>query len=173
MSGLLSGLTCIVVTSFLLPQLFYLPNATLSSIIFMAALALLRELPDDLRFIFKVRAWKDIALMATTFLTTMFFSLEMGTAVAVMFSLIITVQQSSYPRITILVNIYTVSKYLAKQTSLYKQGRVKETAYEFKPMHNSKEKVEHLKNILIVRIEEPLNFANTGNSCKLFHCALF
>lgn len=143
MSGLLSGLTCIVVTSLLLPQLFYLPNATLSCIIFIAALALLRELPDDLSFIVKVRAWKDVALMATTFLTTMFFSLEMGTAVAVMFSLIITVQQSSYPRITIL-------------------GRVKETAYEFQPMHNSKEKVEHLKNILIVRIEEPLNFANTG-----------
>ncbi|KAG2198506.1 hypothetical protein INT47_008610 [Mucor saturninus] len=143
MSGLLSGLTCILVTSLLLPQLFYLPNATLSCIIFLAALALLRELPDDLRFIVKVRAWKDVALMATTFLTTMFFSLEMGTAVAVMFSLLITVQQSSYPRVTIL-------------------GRVKETAYEFQPMHHLKEKVEHLKNILIVRIEEPLNFANTG-----------
>lgn len=40
---------------------------------------------------------------------------------------------------------------------------MKETSYEFKPiLHDSKEKVEHLKDILIVRIEEPLNFANTG-----------
>lgn len=106
MSGLLSGVTCLVVTAFLLPQLFYLPTATLSSIIFMAVLALLRELPHDLKFIFKVRAWKDVALMATTFFTTMFFSLEVGTAVAVMFSLIITVKQSSYPRITILVSFF-------------------------------------------------------------------
>ncbi|GAA5816414.1 hypothetical protein MFLAVUS_009943 [Mucor flavus] len=143
MSGLLSGVTCLVVTAFLLPQLFYLPTATLSSIIFMAVLALLRELPHDLKFIFKVRAWKDVALMATTFFTTMFFSLEIGTAVAVMFSLIITVKQSSYPRITIL-------------------GRVKETSYEFKPIHDPREKVEHLKDILIVRVEEPLSFANTG-----------
>ncbi|CAO3614120.1 unnamed protein product [Mucor hiemalis] len=144
MSGLLSGVTCLIVTSFLLPQLFYLPTAALSSIIFMAVLAMIRELPDDLHFIWKVRAWKDVALMATTFFTTMFFSLEVGTAVAVLFSLIITVRESSYPRITIL-------------------GRVKETSYEFKPiLHDSKEKVEHLKDILIVRIEEPLNFANTG-----------
>ncbi|KAG2233598.1 hypothetical protein INT48_001851 [Thamnidium elegans] len=143
MSGLLSGVTCLVVTAFLLPRLFYLPTATLSSIIFMAVLALLRELPHDLKFIFKVRAWKDVALMATTFFTTMFFSLEIGTAVAVMFSLIITVKQSSYPRITIL-------------------GRVQETSYEFKPIHDPKEKVEHLKDILIVRVEEPLSFANTG-----------
>ena len=103
---MLSGVTCIIVTAILLPQLYYLPTATLSSIIFMAVLALLRELPDDLRFIWKVRAWKDVALMATTFFTTMFFSLEVGTAVAVMFSLIITVKQSSYPRITILVSFY-------------------------------------------------------------------
>ncbi|KAL7309281.1 hypothetical protein PS15m_011388 [Mucor circinelloides] len=143
MSGLLSGVTCLIVTGFFLPQLFYLPAATLSSIIFMAVLALLRELPHDLKFMWQVRAWKDVALMATTFLTTMFFSLEVGTAVAVMFSLIITVKQSSYPRITIL-------------------GRVKETSYEFKPIHDSKEKVEHLKDVLIVRIEEPLYFANTG-----------
>lgn len=103
MSGLLSGVTCLIVTSFLLPQLFYLPTAALSSIIFMAVLAMIRELPDDLHFIWKVRAWKDVALMATTFFTTMFFSLEVGTAVAVLFSLIITVKESSYPRITILV----------------------------------------------------------------------
>lgn len=106
MSGLLSGVTCLVVTAFLLPQLFYLPTATLSSIIFMAVLALLRELPDDLCFIWKVRAWKDVILMGTTFFTTMFFSLEVGTAVAVMFSLIITVKDSSYPRMSILVSDY-------------------------------------------------------------------
>lgn len=106
MSGFLSGVSCLIVTAFLLPQLYYLPTATLSSIIFMAVLALLRELPHDLKFMWQVRAWKDVALMATTFFITMFFSLEVGTAVAVMFSLIITVKQSSYPRITILVKYH-------------------------------------------------------------------
>jgi hypothetical protein len=43
-----------------------------------------------------------------------------------------------------------------------KQGRVKETSYEFKPIQGSREEIEHLKDILIVRIEEPLNFANAG-----------
>lgn len=39
---------------------------------------------------------------------------------------------------------------------------MQETSYEFKPIHDPKEKVEHLKDILIVRVEEPLSFANTG-----------
>lgn len=56
MSGLLSGMTCLIVTAFLLLQLFCLPTATLSSIIFMAVLALLRELPHDLKFFWKVHA---------------------------------------------------------------------------------------------------------------------
>lgn len=50
---------------------------------------------------------------------------------------------------------------------------MKETSYEFKPiLHDSKEKVEHLKDILIVRIEEPLNFANTGKKINVWLCHL-
>jgi MFS superfamily sulfate permease-like transporter len=104
MSGLISGASCVIVTIFLLPTLFYLPTATLSGVIFMAALGLLHELPHDLTFMINCRAWKDLLLMATTFFTTMFFSLELGTAFAVLLSLIITIKQSSSPRITILVS---------------------------------------------------------------------
>lgn len=107
MSGLISGFTTIIVTGFLLPHLYYLPSATLSGVIFMAVFALLQELPHDLKFMLRVRAWKDVLLLATTFTATMVFSLEVGTAIAVIFSLMITIKQSSYPRITIMVGYDT------------------------------------------------------------------
>lgn len=103
MSGFIASLTALAATGFLLPYLFYLPSATLSAVIFMAVLALLQELPHDLGFMWRVRAWRDMMLLATTFIITIFFSLEIGTGVAVFFSLIITIKQSSYPRITIMV----------------------------------------------------------------------
>lgn len=42
------------------------------------------------------------------------------------------------------------------------QGRVKETMYNFSPIKNPQEVVEHLEDVLIVRVDEPLYFVNTG-----------
>ncbi|CDH60756.1 sulfate anion transporter [Lichtheimia corymbifera JMRC:FSU:9682] len=143
MSGAVAGVCTILVTSFFMPYLYYLPSATLSSIIFMAIVALLQELPHDLQFMWKVKAWQDMFMLGIIFFTTMIYSLETGTALAVLFSLIITIRQTSYPRITIM-------------------GRVKETMYKFSPIKNPQEVVEHLEDVLIVRVDEPLHFVNTG-----------
>ncbi|KAF7726514.1 hypothetical protein EC973_008645 [Apophysomyces ossiformis] len=144
MSGFISGCTTLLITAFFLGQLYYIPSATLSSVIFAAVVALLEELPTELTFMWKIRAWKDMGLLFLTFSTTVIFSLEVATSVAVMVSLIMTVKQSSHPRITIM-------------------GRVKNTMYEFKPIHDSRGKqVEHLEDILIVSVDEPLYFSNTG-----------
>lgn len=104
MSGAVAGVCTIIVTSFFMPYLYYLPSATLSSIIFMAIVALLQELPHDLQFMWKVKAWQDMFMLGIIFFTTMIYSLETGTALAVLFSLIITIRQTSYPRITIMVS---------------------------------------------------------------------
>lgn len=104
MSGAVAGVCTILVTSFFMPYLYYLPSATLSSIIFMAIVALLQELPHDLQFMWKVKAWQDMFMLGIIFFTTMIYSLETGTALAVLFSLIITIRQTSYPRITIMVS---------------------------------------------------------------------
>jgi MFS superfamily sulfate permease-like transporter len=105
MSSLLSGVICIIVTMLFLPYLYFLPHATLSGIILMAVIALLKELPHDLKFMWRVRAWKDIVLMIVTFSATVLFSLEIGTAISVVLSLLATIKQSSCPRITVLVSL--------------------------------------------------------------------
>lgn len=110
MSGAVAGVCTILVTSFFMPYLYYLPSATLSSIIFMAIVALLQELPHDLQFMWKVKAWQDVFMLGIIFFTTMIYSLETGTALAVLFSLIITIRQTSYPRITIMVSVENKGK---------------------------------------------------------------
>ncbi|KAI9484917.1 sulfate transporter family-domain-containing protein [Zychaea mexicana] len=143
MAGLLAGVIALLAILFLLPCFYYLPKAVLSSIIFVAVLFLLAELPEDLHFIFKIGAWRDLGLLLVTFLATMIISLEFGTLIAVTLSLLLTIRETSYPRISIM-------------------GRVKGTNNKFKPIRDDPDEIEHLEDVLIVRVEEPLFFANTG-----------
>ncbi|KAI8090320.1 sulfate transporter family-domain-containing protein [Gilbertella persicaria] len=143
MACLITGMIAILAILFLLPYFYYLPKAVLSSIIFVAVLSLLSELPEDLHFIFKIGAWKDLALLLITFFATIIISLEFGTLLAVTLSLLMTIRETSYPRISIM-------------------GRVKGSVNKFKPIQNDSLEIEHLQDVLIVRIEEALFFANTG-----------
>lgn len=104
MANLITGIFALFAIFFLLPYFYYLPKAVLSSIIFVAVLSLLAELPEDLHFIFKVHAWRDLGLLLVTFLSTVIISLEFGTLLAVTLSLLLTIKETSYPRISILVN---------------------------------------------------------------------
>lgn len=105
MAGLLSGVIALLAMLFLLPFFYYLPKAVLSSIIFVAVLSLLAELPEDLHFIFTIGAWRDLGLLLITFLATMIISLEFGTLIAVALSLLLTIKETSYPRISIMVRV--------------------------------------------------------------------
>lgn len=143
MACLVTGVIAILAILFLLPYFHYLPKAVLSAIIFVAVLSLLSELPEDLHFIFKIGAWRDLALLLITFFATIIISLEFGTLLAVTLSLLLTIRETSYPRISIM-------------------GRVKGSDNKFKPIQDDPTEIEHLQDVLIVRIEEALFFANTG-----------
>ncbi|KAK4511148.1 uncharacterized protein ATC70_012360 [Mucor velutinosus] len=143
MACLVTGVIALLAILFLLPYFHYLPKAVLSSIIFVAVLSLLSELPEDLHFIFKIGAWRDLGLLLITFFATIIISLEFGTLLAVTLSLLVTIRETSYPRISIM-------------------GRVKGSVNKFKPVQDDPSEIEHLQDVLIVRIEEALFFANTG-----------
>lgn len=104
MACLIAGVGAIIAIFFLLPFFYYLPKCVLSSIIFVAVLSLLSELPEDLHFIFKIGAWRDLGLLSITFFATIMISLEFGTLLAVTLSLLLTIKETSYPRISIMVN---------------------------------------------------------------------
>ncbi|CEP19242.1 hypothetical protein [Parasitella parasitica] len=143
MACLIAGVVALFAIFFLLPYFYYLPKCVLSAIIFVAVLSLLGELPEDLHFIFRIGAWRDLGLLLVTFFATIVISLEFGTLLAVTLSLLLTIKETSYPRISIM-------------------GRVKGTNNKFRPIQDDPDVVEHLEDVLIVRIDEPLFFANTG-----------
>ncbi|KNG86368.1 sulfate transporter, partial [Aspergillus nomiae NRRL 13137] len=133
-------LVCIIV---LLPYLYYLPKAVLSSMISVVAFSLIEECPHDLAFFIRLRGWTELVLMLLIFVSTIFYSLELGIALGIGLSILILIRHSTQPRIQIL-------------------GKIAGTTDRFENAELHPESVELIEGALIVKIPEPLTFANTG-----------
>lgn len=118
-------------------------RAVLSSMITVVAWSLIEEAPSDIAFFYRIRALPELALMAIIFLSTIFYSLTFGIAIGVGLSLLSVIRHSTRPRIQIL-------------------GRRPHTnRFENAEAHPSD--LEFIEGCLIVKIPEPLTFANTGD----------
>jgi len=142
MASIVCSGVVLLATFFLLPWLYYLPKCVLAAIICLIVFTLLAEVPHDVRFFWKMRAWMDLSLMMLTFLFTIIWNVEVGIAVSVIVSLLFVVHRSSKTRMTILGHIPGTDRW--------------------KPIGENPEAEEDVPGVLIVRIRENLDFANTA-----------
>jgi len=110
----------------------------------VVAFSLIEECPHDVAFFIRLRGWSELILMLLIFIATMFYSLELGIALGIGLSILILIRHSTQPRIQIL-------------------GKVAGTQDRFDNAELHPEKVELIEGALIVKIPEPLTFANTGD----------
>ncbi|TYJ55804.1 hypothetical protein B9479_003456 [Cryptococcus floricola] len=142
MASIVTAFCMIFTIFFLLPHLFYLPKAVLAAIITVVVYAILNEAPHEIIYFWKMGAWTDFAQMVMTFFLTLCFSIEVGLVVSVIFSLILVIQKSTQTRIKII-------------------GRLPGTQ-TWVPLDSDDSAQEEIPGVLVVRIRENLNFANTG-----------
>jgi MFS superfamily sulfate permease-like transporter len=94
------------------------------------------------RFFFQIHAWKELGLMVIIVVATIFFSLSFGMAIGVGLSLLQVIRHATRPRIQILGRIPGTDKFENAEADL--------------------DRLEFIEGCLIVKIPEPLTFANTG-----------
>lgn len=110
----------------------------------VVAWSLVEEAPHDVAFFLRIGAWPELALMFVIIITTIFYSLNLGIAVGIGLSLLQVIRHATRPRIQIL-------------------GRIPGTQrFENAESHNAAAHLEFIEGCLIVKIPEPLTFANTG-----------
>lgn len=143
MSSIFLSIITIICILFLLPAFYYLPKAVLSSMISVVAWSLIEEAPHDILFFIQIRGWTELGLMFIIFAATIFYSLTLGIAIGVGLSLLSVIKHSTRPRIQIL-------------------GRIPGTN-RFENAEDNPDKLEFIEGCLIVKIPEPLTFANTGD----------
>lgn len=110
----------------------------------VVAYSLVEEAPHDLHFFWHIRGWSELFLIFIVFAATIFWSLGLGIACGIGFSLLRVIKHATRPRIQIL-------------------GRVRGTTDQFENAEAYPDKSEFIKGCLIVKIPEPLTFANTGD----------
>ncbi|POS70537.1 sulfate permease [Diaporthe helianthi] len=142
MSSVFLSCLAVICIFFILPYFYYLPKPVLSSLITVVAYSLVEEAPHDIAFFLRIGAWPELGLMFVIVLTTIFYSLNMGIAVGIGVSLLQVIRHATRPRIQIL-------------------GRIPGTQ-RFENAEDNPERLEFVEGCLIVKIPEPLTFANTG-----------
>jgi MFS superfamily sulfate permease-like transporter len=110
----------------------------------VVAYSLIEECPHDLRFFFRVRGWSELILIFLIILATVFYSLSLGIALGCGLSVLSVIRHSTQPRIQIL-------------------GKIPDTPNQFENAEVYPKRVEFIEGCLIVKIPEPLTFANTGD----------
>ena len=109
----------------------------------VVAISLVEEAPaTSSLFFLRIRGWKELGLMAIIFFSTIFYSLPFGIAIGIGLSLLQVIRHSTRPSIQIL-------------------GRTPGT-HRFENAETAPDGVEFIDGCLIVKIPEPLTFANTG-----------
>lgn len=109
----------------------------------VVAWSLIEEAPHDIAFFIQIRGYTELGLMFIIFAATIFYSLTLGIAIGVGLSLLSVIRHSTRPRIQILGRIPGTNKFENAEVN-----------------HNN---LEFVEGCLIVKIPEPLTFANTGD----------
>jgi MFS superfamily sulfate permease-like transporter len=166
MSSILLSIITVFCVVFMLPWFYYIPVSTsisshllfsvhadletnslqkpvLASLISVVAWSLIEEAPHDVAFFLRIHGWTELSLMAVILLVTVFFSLNLGIAIGIGLSLLQVIRHATRPRIQIL-------------------GRNPGTE-RFENAEENPERLEFIEGCLIVKIPEPLTFANTGD----------
>lgn len=110
----------------------------------VVAYSLVEEAPHDVKFFLRIRGWSELILMGLIFIITILWDLKRGIGVGIGLSLLRLIRHSVRPRIQIL-------------------GRVPGSTNRFVNAELDPESVEFIEGCLIVKIPEPLTFANTGS----------
>ena len=109
----------------------------------VVAYSLIEECPHDIRFFVHIRGWSELTLMTLIFAATIFYSLPLGMALGMGLSLLSVIKHATKPRIQIL-------------------GRVPGTD-QFENAEAHPQELTFYRGCLIVKMPEPLTFANTGD----------
>ena len=110
----------------------------------VVAYSLIEEAPHDIKFFIRIRGWSELLMMFIIFAATIFYSLALGIALGFGLSLLSVIRHATKPRIQIL-------------------GKVPNMENQFENAEDHPQDVEFIEGCLIVKIPEPLTFANTGD----------
>lgn len=159
------GATILVAIRYLLSYLYYLPECVLSLSTTIIGITVLEEVPREVAFFWSIDGYDEVAILFLVFCATIFWSVEAGVVLGVMIAVVRVIKHGSRSRIHILGRI--------PNTSVFRNAD--ELIEESFTAHFAADgvgdavdavgvaEIEQIEGVLIIKIPEPLNFANLGD----------
>ncbi|KAK6454761.1 putative sulfate transporter [Scheffersomyces xylosifermentans] len=190
MSGGIMGLCTLFTISFLLDYLYFVPECMLSVITAVIGISLIEEAPYELYFHWQSGGYNELGTFGATVITTLFFSMEGGIAVGLIYSLIRVIRHSAESRIQILGRFPGSNTFLdadipdasllhrrlpdslEANTGLGSTYEPTEKPYGSTHLnffaddnftHLNTHVLEEIEGCLIIKIPEPLTFTNSSD----------
>ncbi|RLV89534.1 putative sulfate transporter [Spathaspora sp. JA1] len=181
MAGIIMSIVSIFVAIYLLPFLYYLPECVLSLTTTIVGLTVLQEIPSDLQFFWKIGGYEEMITFSMICVVTIIWSAEAGVTLGVLVAVARVIKHSTRSRIQILGRIPNTTVFrdadMLIEESFASFERSHDNEYDIEDEHdglaanyNQRDRlssliaeIEDIEGVLIIKIPEPLNFANVGD----------
>lgn len=156
-SGAIMGVITLFTAHWITDYIYYVPKCMLSVIAGVIGISLIEEAPREIFFHWRSKGYNELITFAVTVLTTLFFSMEAGIAVGLVYSLIRVIKHSAGLRIQILGRRPGTNQFVDADSSDTSQLNM---FTDDNLRHLNVHMLEEIEGCLIVRIPEPLTFVN-------------
>lgn len=177
-SGAIMGFISLGTAKFVLEYLHYIPKCVLSVITATIGILLMSEGPPQLKFHWKSKGYDEVFTFVLTVLTTLFFSMEAGVGAGLIYLFVRVVKNSTESNIQILGRVPGTNQFLNADTDaeFVEGGKLTNDTSRALEKRVSQlnlftdnirllnyQALEEIEGCLIVKIPEPLTFANAND----------
>ncbi|GEQ72522.1 hypothetical protein JCM33374_g6209 [Metschnikowia sp. JCM 33374] len=128
-------------------------------------LAMLEEVPADVSFFWSIGGYDEIGVLVTVFCATVFWNVEAGVVIGVVIAVVRVIRNGTKSHIHILgrvpnTPVFRNADELIEET-FYSEDDSSEVNSTI--LQDIAAEIQQIEGVLIIRVPEPLNFANVGD----------
>ncbi|ODV81749.1 putative sulfate transporter [Suhomyces tanzawaensis NRRL Y-17324] len=175
MAGIFVAICTFFSIIYLLPLLHFLPECVLALTTTVIGITVIQEVPSDLKFFYNIGGYDEIITFLIIFFATILWGTPAGISMGVLVAVIRVIKHSSRSRIHILGRVPNTSIFrnadelIEESFATFEQENEAQSFETLSPSNNVDKlsslisEIEEIEGVLIIKIPEPLNFANVGD----------
>lgn len=162
LASIIMAITVLLAIMYFLPLVYYLPQCVLLLSTTIIGITVLEEVPPDILFFWRIGGYDEIMVLLVVFFTTLLWSVEAGVMTGITIAVLRIIRNSSKSQIHVVGRIPNTLAYRNADEAVEESFMVLSDS-ESSSVTDQQLPMEHFDGVLIIRIPEPLNFANFGD----------
>ncbi|OBA23762.1 hypothetical protein METBIDRAFT_9992 [Metschnikowia bicuspidata var. bicuspidata NRRL YB-4993] len=173
LASVVMALTVLMAILYFLPLMYYLPECVLSLSTTIIGITVLEEVPHDLAFFWRIRGFGEIAVLLAVFCATVFWNVEVGVVLGVLVAVVRVIRNGTRSQIHILGRVPNTAAFRNAddliEESFHAWSDDDASDANSATLSEVAAEIQQIEGVLIVRVPEPLNFANVGDLRNRLH----